>query len=241
MDRWAIYIDIEGFSALYPEGDDVLWALNRLMLAIYKIGSLVYIKPPDRLFAHQMGDGFLIGSDFHEPKLDRPAAIAIVLMKFIANFGLFARAAIAEGEISDIVGCYPIEVLDNRRDGDYPTAIMGDGLMTIFPIMGTALVNVVGVDKRAPKGPLLTVPKEFRNRLSSNVISNVIVGTPNIGIDWVHTESELITYIKTKAMLEFPCPENLEILLGKYIAKYKLPDEWVSSCRNYMRISVPNI
>ena len=73
--RWAIYIDIVGFSALYPEGNDALWALNKLMLAIHRIGKNVFIEPPDRLFAHQLGNGFLIVSDFHEESLDRAAVV----------------------------------------------------------------------------------------------------------------------------------------------------------------------
>ena len=70
-----IYIDIVGFSALYPEGNDGLWALNKLMLAIHRIGKNVFPEPTDRLFAHQLGDGFLIVSDFHEESLDRAAVV----------------------------------------------------------------------------------------------------------------------------------------------------------------------
>ncbi len=95
-ERWAIYIDIEGFSALYPEGDGALWALNRLMFAIHRIGKNVFPESLDRLFAHQLGDGFLITSDFHEENLDRAASITILLMKYITEFGFFARATIAE-------------------------------------------------------------------------------------------------------------------------------------------------
>lgn len=233
-DRWAIYIDIEGFSTLYSESTNALWALNKLMLAVHRIGKLVFAEPPDRLFAHQIGDGFLIISDFCESKLDRAASIAIVLMKYITQFGLFARASIAEGELSDITGCYPTEVLDFRK-GD--TAKMGSGLMTIFPVMGTALINAVSVNKRAPKGPLLVFPSSYRERISATVPSRAIKDTKIMAIDWIHAEGELINEIQSKANLELQSSENLEILLINYISKYKLPSEWKSSCLRYMGIN----
>ena len=235
-DSWAIYIDIEGFSAFYTEGNDALWALNRLMLAIYRIGKLVFPEPPDRLFVHQLGDGFLIVSDCHEAILDRAASIATVLMKFITSFGLFARASVAEGDLSDITGCYPKEVMDNCRQGDTLVATMGAGSMIISPVMGTSLINAVGIDKIAPKGPMLTLPISFRKRLSSNIISKAIVDTPIMAIDWIHTEGDHLTKIKTKANLEFPSPKNLEICLGNYMSKHKLPSEWKNSCYKYLDI-----
>ena len=172
---WAIYIDIEGFSALYPEGNDALWALNKLMLAVHRIGKNVFPEPPERLFAHQLGDGFLIVSDFHEEDLNRAASIATLLMKFITSFGVFARGAIAEGELSGITGCYSNEVMNECDNGDWSTSRMGAGLMTIFPVMGTALINAVGIDKRSPKGPLLTLPKNYSDRISSSFIVNNLV------------------------------------------------------------------
>ena len=88
--RWVMYLD-KGFSVLYPRENKALWALNRLMLAICRIGKNVFPEPPDRLFVHRLGDGFLIVSDFHEENLDCGASICIVLMKFITSFGVFAQ------------------------------------------------------------------------------------------------------------------------------------------------------
>lgn len=240
MDDWAIYIDIEGFSALYPEGNEALWALRKLMLAIHRIGKRVYPESPDRLFAYQLGDGFLITSDVHEENLERAVSIAIVLMKFITCFNVFARAAIAEGGLAGIVGCYENEVINEALEGDNATVFMGSGIMTIFPVMGTALINAVGIDKTAPKGPILTLPKKFSTRLPNHIIFNIIENTQYIAIDWVHTESDLINKIKTMALLEFPRPENLEILLSKYLAKRDLPEGWAHSCHKYMGIKMPN-
>jgi hypothetical protein len=43
---------------------------------------------------------------------------------------------------------------------------MGAGLMTIIPVMGTALINAVGLDKRSPSGSLLTIDAENKGRVS---------------------------------------------------------------------------
>lgn len=235
--RWAIYIDIEGFSALYPEGNEALWALNKLMLAIHRIGESVYPEPPDRLFVHQLGDGFLIVSDYHEENLERAASIATLLMKFITSYGVFARGSIAEGGLSGITGCYSNEVMNECDKDDWSTSRMGAGLMTIFPVMGTALINAVGVDKRSPKGPLLTLPQNKMGRLSNSFIINNVPDAEIIAIDWVHTEFDLIAKIRDKALLKYPCPENLEILIKNYISKHKLPPEWKVSCKIYLGIN----
>jgi hypothetical protein len=236
--RWGIYIDIEGFSYFYPEGDNALWALNKLMLAIHRIGKKVFPEPPERLFAHQLGDGFLITSDFHEENLDRAASIATLLMKFITSFGVFARGTIVEGGLSGITGCYPEEVMNECEEGDWSTSKMGAGLMTIFPVMGTALINAVGIAKRTPKGPLLIMPLIYKNRLSTSFIMKQVEDNEIIAIDWVHTESALLSEIKEMAHLECPCPENLEILLKNYISKHKLPPEWSDSCQTYLSINL---
>lgn len=235
--RWAIYIDIEGFSALYPESNDALWALNKLMLAVHRIGAIVFPEPPDRLFAHQLGDGFLIVSDFHEENLDRAGAIAILLMKFISSFGVFSRGAIAEGGLSGITGCYPGEVMDNCKRDDWSTANMGAGLMTIFPVMGTALINAVGIDKRSPKGPLLTMPSEYKSRLSEIFITNKVPGNEIISVDWVHTELDLLSEISAKTFLNYPSPKALEDVIRNYINKHKLPSEWKDSCISYLGVN----
>ena len=70
--RWAINIDLEGFGNLYDKEDLVLLSLCELMEGIFRIGTQYYPEPPDRIFAHQIGDGFIIVSDFPEDTLDRP-------------------------------------------------------------------------------------------------------------------------------------------------------------------------
>ena len=67
MNRWAIYIDIEGFSSIFTTNSTrAISLLGTLMKYIHLIGCNIYPKSPERLFAHQFGDGFLIVSDFPE-------------------------------------------------------------------------------------------------------------------------------------------------------------------------------
>lgn len=168
QERWCIYIDMEGFSALYGQEDQVLWSLCEMMRAIYRIGTRAYPSGSDRLFVHQTGDGFAILSDFHEPSPLRAIAIAVVILRHVASTDRFARAAISEGELADIVGCYPKEVRDSCTDDR--VSILGDGLMTLFPVMGTGLIRAVGVDKIGPPGPLLLLDAKFRSRLPDEII-----------------------------------------------------------------------
>jgi hypothetical protein len=142
-DQWVINIDMEGFSYLWEREDRVLLSLGELMNAIFRIGWRSYSDYGDRLFVHQIGDGFIIKSDVHEENLERPLTIAIALMQHVASTGRFAKATIAEGDLPDIKGCYPREVMDNLEDGN--RVRLGKGLMTIFPVMGTALINSIKV------------------------------------------------------------------------------------------------
>lgn len=105
--RWGIYIDIEGFGSRYDPTMKALLPLNALMEGIFNIGSKKYNDDVTRLFAHQFGDGFVIVSCFEENSLDRPAAIAIALMRHVLVGGGLAKASISEGGFSDIKGCYP--------------------------------------------------------------------------------------------------------------------------------------
>jgi len=54
MDRWSLFVDIEGFSEIYPESAiNALMPLMVLMQGIYYIGVEVCPESPERIFAHQ--------------------------------------------------------------------------------------------------------------------------------------------------------------------------------------------
>jgi hypothetical protein len=233
--RWAILIDIEGFSALYPSGDAALWALRQLMVGIHRIGDRKYTKAGERLFAHQLGDGFLIASDFHEEYLDRPINLAIVLMRFITNFKIYSRSTIAEGGLSGITGCYDKEVMDRCVKNSSSTAVMGEGLMTIFPVMGTALINSIRLDKAGPKGPLLLLDKSIESRIKGPLRVIEVPYSNLISVDWINSENEIIHDISNSSDLDISDPITQRIRLDKYCEYQPVPKAWLESCETYLR------
>ncbi len=157
MERWSIYIDIEGFSALYSEESHVLNSLGILAEGILFIGRKHCPKTPERLFAHQTGDGFIIVGEFGAEVLDQPLAISMALLRHVAKSGRYAKAAISQGEFADVLGCFPPSVADAAAAGKDGHIDLGEGLMTLFPVMGTALIRAVNLARESPSGPLLTV------------------------------------------------------------------------------------
>jgi hypothetical protein len=167
-ERWVIYVDIEGFGVLYGRDKQVLLSLGDLMEAIFLIGEKFCNESPDRIFAHQTGDGFVIVSEFGSKSLEVPIAISIALLRHVAAHGRFAKASIGEGEFADITDLYPVSVLKARlKDG---SVRMGGGLMTLFPVMGTALIDAVAVAKRSPSGALLTVASSKHTRIPAECV-----------------------------------------------------------------------
>lgn len=233
-ERWSIYIDLEGFSALWQQEDQILWSLGELMRAVFRVGKNCFPNAPDRLFAHQFGDGFLIVSDFHESSLERCVAIAVALMRHVASTGRLARASIAEGELSDIQGCYPKEVLA-CLEGDH-TVSLEMGLMTIGPVMGTALIRAVNVDKRGPRGPLLLAESSKRDRIGAAAIYRSVENNL-ISIDWVHLDSSLVREIQSRGQLTAPSPVELEQMIGRYLRDQQaLSDEWRASVKDLLGV-----
>jgi len=233
-DRWSIYIDIEGFSALWEKEDQVLWSLGELMRAIFRVARESYPQEPYRLFAHQFGDGFVVVSDFHEESLERCATIGVALMRHVAATGRFTRATISEGELSDIRNCYPKEVRD-CLEGDH-TVSLHMGLMTINPVLGTALIRAVGVGKVAPRGPLMAIHSSKASRLGQTIPQMPIPGGELVSIDWVHMHSELLTSIQQQAGLSAPAPEVLETALSQYSRKHAVPKDWRENIHELLHV-----
>lgn len=221
--RWSIYIDIEGFGARYDDTAKALLPLNALIEGIYRIGCKKYSDEKSRLFAHQFGDGFVIVSCFEENLLDRAVAISIALMRHVLASGGIAKASVSEGNFSDINGCYPRDITDNEENG---AVSMGTGLMTLVPVMGTALINAVGVDKRSPSGSLLTIDSTNKDRVS-NIFSLNEIENGLHSINWLKGEVGLVTDILTVAELSHLPQNQREELLQKYIRENKLKANWI--------------
>lgn len=233
-ERWSIVIDIEGFRTLWEREDEVLWALGDLMLAIYRVGSRCYHESRECIFAHQIGDGFIIVSDYPESSLVRPVAIAIALMRHVAARGRFARAGIAEGQLADIVGCYPKEVRDAM--GSDCRVFMRRGLMTVFPVMGTALIRAVRVADREPSGSLILLPDAYRERLSESLLRTTRQAEDMLCVDWVHADIPLVGEIQQTAELRRPTPGALESALRTYCTRDDVPVHWRESTLTLLSI-----
>lgn len=234
--RWAIYIDIEGFGALYDREDTVLWALGDLMEAIFLIGKNCYPETPDRLFAHQTGDGFVIVSEFAADTLDAPVAIAIALLRHVSVRGRFAKAAIAEGGFAGITGCYPKRIRDaGESDG---RAFMGGGLMTVFPVMGTALINAVAVAKRSPSGALLTLNASDAPRLPSGCLIQHIAEEELVAIDWVHSFTPLVVELQATAGLQAPTAEAITNQFSEYIRTTEVKQQWKANSNWFLSLGL---
>ena len=232
--RWCIYIDILGFSRFWEcDQQKALASLNSLMTAIHRIGTMVYPDNPERLFVHQMGDGFAIVSEFGEAFLERPVTIAIALMRHLATTETFAAATIAEGDHADITGCYPREV---TAGSDNTTVGLGAGLMTLSSVMGTAFIRAYRLHSAAPSVPLLTVSGKQGLRVPDCFHigeTRSRKGEPLCSINWIRTDSALLSYIQNKAGISAPSEEALIGKIRGYCARYTaISDSWSHCLRN---------
>ena len=212
--RWAISIDLEGFGHFYDKEHLVLASLGDLMEGIFHIGTQYYPKPPDRIFAHQLGDGFIIVSEFPEATLERPVAIAIALLRHVANTGRYSKATISEGDFADIQSCYPDSIIEAM--GSDRTVRLGTGIMSIFPVMGTALIRAVSMAKKCPSGPLLAVSAESRSRLPDGVVVHSVPSEDILIIDWLHSECDLAVNVAAESRLNWQDTSKLEEQLKEY-------------------------
>jgi len=223
--RWAIYIDVEGSSKVYDTDEAQFFAsVDALMDGIVRIGSRVCPETPNRLFVHQTGgDGFVIVSEFAERNPEMPIAIAAVLMKKVLGAGAVAKSGISQGDFADVRSCYrTLQHSAVDAHGRYP---LGDGLMTVFPVMGTALTNAHKLATRRPRGARLAVDAAMVNQVPDGVVvsrkeKDLIV------VDWVHTWSRAIEDISSVAGIQLLSPGELEKRLAAYVASTgDAPDE----------------
>lgn len=229
--RWAIHIDVEGFGAKWNDTADAFCGLNALMAGIFRIGARAYPEPPQRLFAHQFGDGFLVVSDFHEERLDRAVLVSIALLCHVLASGAVARAAIAEGELSDVVGCYPPEI---RHQPDRDHIIFGSGVMTVFPVMGTALIDSVALDKSCPSGPLLAIAPANLSRCPPDVQSHQ-VDEKVACLNWLLGEPQGLYELQAASGLKSCSETERRAQLEQYLVDNPgLSEKWKSNSQRYL-------
>ena len=212
------------------------------MQAIYGIGTRTYPNEGKQLFVHHMGDGFAIVSDSGEASFERPLSIAAALMRHVASSGTFAAAAVAEGDLSDITGWYPEEVMKDCDEGHIVR--LGTGLMTLFPVMGTAFIRAYRLHDETPSGPLLIVseehedrvPAEFEFRSGQSKRENIL-----LSIDWMRTECPTVARIQDAASLRAPNADELAQAIRSYRTKYRcVRRRWSSNLRTLLSIDLGN-
>lgn len=211
MKRWAIYIDIEGFSVIYEHDiTQALGSLGGLMEDIFRIGNSLYPEPGERLFAHQLGDGFIIISDFEEKSLERPISIAIALLQSTLLRGGTARAGISEGDFADIRGCYPDIIQKNRNDDGILR--LGYGIMTTFNVMGSALIRAYKITQKQPKGPCLLIDSKLRPKVSTESFPLLSEINDLLEMNWFITNQTELNKIQKCLEIEI---SDTDVFVGK--------------------------
>jgi hypothetical protein len=226
MDRWGVYIDIEGFSAIYRRNKGrAIRALGDLMDALYKIGGSTFAKSHERLFVHQFGDGFVVVSDFPENTPERPLAICLAVMRHLIARGVATKAGIAAGDFGDFFHCYPSSIQAVAKDERY--VALGEGLMTIIPVMGSALIESHEISSRR-RGAVLLVDVIIFSGLPPGVIAR---STSPTAIDWVHSDYPLVKGVCNLSALPYVDPATAEKHLRAYSKNQgeNLPKDWIAS------------
>jgi hypothetical protein len=250
-ERWALWVDIDGFSAMYKgeQEDQALTVLYDLMWDIFLIGKVVYPGAFEssgaegfdnkRLFAYQYGDGFLISLDFGFHSTKEVIDIAVALLRATAFRGLgYLRCGVSRGSVADIVGCYPPPVQEgHHRDGRVE---LGHGLMTISPVMGLGLVRAVDSSKRGPRGPLLLLDGRFEGDLDRNKYPILKNEDGVLVVDWVRCQSPgaqgIIAF--TGGPQSGPANITLRLLLGleDYLkTPGEIPGKWREGAESLLR------
>jgi len=220
--RWVLWVDVEGFSYLYREKDSFIEIqLKELQSDLFKIGNDIFPQYSERLFIHQVGDGFVIKPTIGEENLDRPISITIALLRMTLMRGACLKIALGEGSISDVTGLWQKEIQDKYENN---MVRIGEGIMTLFPIMGDGLIDAYNYSKCA-SGPLLIVRDDLRDCLPKDGL-NFIEYNKHIEIDWIHSRADFAQDILT-AMGAKADVKELCLKLEQYIKKAKsLPDNW---------------
>jgi len=222
--RWSIWIDVEGFSNCYKNNSSqAIRSLNELMSSLYRIGIYIFNEPPERLFIHQFGDGFIVVSDFPEREPSRPLAICIAIMRHLLKKGIATKAAISGGDWGDISSCYPSEVMKVAEERRFLR--IGQGIMTIIPVMGMALIAAHKLSD-TDTGALLLLDSSFFSSIPNEVIYTS--GTAST-IDWIHTELLDVSRICKKASLDNITTKEAEEFIKSYLNENSgiLSNKWI--------------
>jgi hypothetical protein len=230
VDRWGLYIDVEGFSRIYDSDKHrATHALNELMEALYGIGFSGFSKAKGRLFMQQLGDGFVVVSEFPEETPETPLCICLGIMRHLIARGVATKAGISGGGFSDVFGEYPPAIQKAAEDHRYlPLGDNSDyGSMTIIPVMGSALTRSYRL-LNCLHGAVLLLDTAAFCKLPSGIITGA--KSPTV-IDWVHSDFPRVRELCNLCGLEYVEASRAETCLLSYVKDNGncLSKEWVRS------------
>lgn len=227
--RWSIYIDIEGSSVLYKESEYRFFCvMDALMDGICRIGKEVSPTKIGTLYVHQTGgDGFILVSDSITVTPEIPISIAVVLMQTVLSKGGIAKAGISQGNFADVKGCFQTLRTFHSKSG---VIQLQDGLLRVFPVMGTALINAHRIATRDPRGARLGLDASMA---TESLPSGVVISHAEkemLVVDWIHTKTPLMQEIVSRTEMRLPAPHDMEKLLKQYIANaHGVNTEWADN------------
>lgn len=219
-----MFIDIQGFGALFGSDADSLWGLSDLMEGVYRIGAASMRLGIPRLFAHHIGDGFVLVDDGGIANVNHLIAAAVALHQFVLiKAGHFCASAIDQGGMADVVGCYPRIVTEARtKDGIVP---LGEGLMTIFPVMGTAIINTYRLLAKA-HGAVILLPESHTASLATGICATSAEGM--LFVDWLGSSSPTIIAARKVLGIDGLSPAQLAELFDAAVARNGCKPEWIA-------------
>ncbi|MBA4090239.1 MAG: hypothetical protein C0494_06565 [Sphingobium sp.] len=114
---------------------------------------------------------------------------------------------------------------------------LGSGIMTLLPVMGTALIAANKLDAKNPvKGSILTVATAEAARISPSFQRKDATGDSSLTIiDWVHAEHAFIDQIWTMAGIGRPTGDA-EQAVRDYAAAEHPPAAWIEGTFGYNAI-----
>lgn len=225
-----MFIDVQGFGALYGSDEtDSLWGLSDLMDGIIKLGRASSQLGVFRLFAHQFGDGFVIVDD-HGSNMRQLISIAVVLHQFVLiKAGHFCGTALERGDFSDVVGCYPETVRES--DSKNRVVMMGDGLMTITPVTGTALIKTYKLLGQT-RGAVIVIPAQFRSELDDEL--RISEEKEKLFINWIESTSPTISKGREILQISGYTASALRELFLKATKRNSCRPEWIEQTSRFL-------
>ena len=106
--------------------------------------------------------------------------------------------------------------------------------------MGTALIRAVGVEKRAPRGPLLCIESSRIARIGLPISLIPIEADGVTSIDWIHNNPPLLGDIQQKAGINSPSSDFLDSMLIRYCRQHSLPDDWRENVHCFLKVPRQN-